>query len=91
MECVWVERKKGKIWTKFKISAFRWKVASSRVKPNENNSHKEKVSDGGWLVVEIGTMKLIYQTVKRIAVGLINQFDGSLIYLGQKSLCAGVW
>ena len=36
-------------------------------------------------------MKLIYQTVKRIAVGLINQFDGSLIYLGQKSLCAGVW
>ena len=39
MECVWVERKKGKIWTKFKISAFRWKVASSRVKPNKNNSH----------------------------------------------------
>jgi hypothetical protein len=39
-------------------------------------------------LVEIGTMKLIYQTVKNCG-GLINQFDSSLITLVTES--AGVW
>jgi len=46
---VFGEKKKGQNLDKFKILAsFRWKVVSSRVKPNKKTTAMEKkVSDGG--------------------------------------------
>jgi len=44
------------------IQDLRWKVVSSRVKPN-NKKNDSQIRDMGGLV-EIGTMKLIYQSVK---------------------------
>jgi len=60
--CEWnVFGEKKKKGQKFgQIQDLRWKVVSSRVKPNKNDS--SQIRDGG--LVEIGTMKLIYQTVK---------------------------
>ena len=78
------EKKKGKIWT----NSRSWQVADGKLSaqglsPIKTTAMEKKVSDGGGWWVEIGTMKLIYQTVKNWR-GLINQLDGSLIYLGHR-------
>jgi len=80
---------------KFKISAFRWKVACSKgLSPIKTTAIKR---EGFWWWVVGGGKRgheIDLSNGKRIAlVGcLTNQSDGSLIYLGLMSLCwAGVW